>query len=453
MKWKMISVALLVAFLLAPNTPSQEATGGQKIAGARGSTAETSPAGQMYEDIEIMRRLLSGKLQAFAPPIATHVLASPYGKRVFGSLNEGTINTLDPLNVVNEYPANAPFAIYPNVYSGIANQLIWQRQGANLNRNGTWLRSFHRPWILASVAPSLTGEGTYLKGQGVIFTLTLPPPARDPRPEQPQPVPKPPSDWERIRKEVRQEKPQAEETAKPAKEPTLADVVLKVLAENGKHFTQLGPNESLTVAITFRKSEASVANATGVAFADYDNDGYPDVYFGTTFDDISSAVGLDLATVQAQQPPKEEKPASKPAAEDANGKKVKDLVLLGELHLKQGKTDEAIKVLRQALELKPEGEQAATANKHLVQALIAAQKYDEATQALQKAAEWLKKQQAETQPKKESNGAAQPSPLPSKLVITVPKKLLDDVGSGKMSFEDFKKAASVEYLTFAPEKK
>jgi hypothetical protein len=45
------------------------------------------------------------------------------------------------------------------------------------------------------------------------------------------------------------------------------------------------------------------------------------------------------------------------------------------------------------------------------------------------------------------------TPLPSKLVITASKKLLDDVGSGKMSFDDFKKAVSVEYVTFPAEKK
>jgi tetratricopeptide (TPR) repeat protein len=39
-------------------------------------------------------------------------------------------------------------------------------------------------------------------------------------------------------------------------------------------------------------------------------------------------------------------------------------------------------------------------------------------------------------------------PLSDKLIISAPRKLLDQVGAGKMSFEDFRKAASVEYLQF-----
>ena len=41
------------------------------------------------------------------------------------------------------------------------------------------------------------------------------------------------------------------------------------------------------------------------------------------------------------------------------------------------------------------------------------------------------------------------SPLPSRLIITVPKELLDRAGTGRISLEEFKKAATVEYLPFA----
>ena len=445
MTWKTLAPALLAGFVMPSLAAGQVAPDKITNVPPTGVGAGPSQAGQMYEDVEIMRRLLGSKLQAFAPPSTRHVLASPYaGRDSFLRPDGGTFGTLDPLILGTQFPTNALHAIQPNVYDSIANRLLLAGQAGDYNRYGTLFRSHRRPLILASVAPSLLAEGTWLKSHGVVFALTLPPPARDPRPEKPQPAPKPPNDWDRIRKEVRQEKPQTEETAKPAKEPTLSDVILKVLAENGKHFTQLGPNETLTVAITFRNPEPTQANGTGVALVDYDGDGYFD---------LSVAASLDPNNIQAQQPPpKEDKPAGNNAADDANHKKIKDLILLAEMHLKQSKTEEAIQALRQALELKPEGDQAAIANKNLAQALVAAQKYDEAIQAIQKAAEWLKKRQAEA-PKKESSEAAPPSPLPSKLVISVPKKLLDDVGSGKLSFEEFKKAASVEYLTFAPAKK
>ena len=35
--------------------------------------------------------------------------------------------------------------------------------------------------------------------------------------------------------------------------------------------------------------------------------------------------------------------------------------------------------------------------------------------------------------------------LPAKLVISAPKKLLDLVGSGKLTFEEFRKNATIEY--------
>jgi len=38
--------------------------------------------------------------------------------------------------------------------------------------------------------------------------------------------------------------------------------------------------------------------------------------------------------------------------------------------------------------------------------------------------------------------------LPAKLIISAPKRLLDEVGTGKMSLAEFKKAASIEFLTF-----
>jgi hypothetical protein len=37
-------------------------------------------------------------------------------------------------------------------------------------------------------------------------------------------------------------------------------------------------------------------------------------------------------------------------------------------------------------------------------------------------------------------------PVPGKLIVSAPKKLLDQVGSGKMTFDEFRKAAGVEFL-------
>jgi hypothetical protein len=46
--------------------------------------------------------------------------------------------------------------------------------------------------------------------------------------------------------------------------------------------------------------------------------------------------------------------------------------------------------------------------------------------------------------------AAKPvAALPIKLIISAPKKLLDEAGKGKMTFEEFRRRASVETLRFA----
>jgi hypothetical protein len=49
---------------------------------------------------------------------------------------------------------------------------------------------------------------------------------------------------------------------------------------------------------------------------------------------------------------------------------------------------------------------------------------------------------------KKQQPVARSGALPAKLVITVAKKDLDAAGAGKMTFDEFRKAASVEYLTF-----
>jgi hypothetical protein len=61
--------------------------------------------------------------------------------------------------------------------------------------------------------------------------------------------------------------------------------------------------------------------------------------------------------------------------------------------------------------------------------------------------------QTPAQDKAVSKPASAASPLPARLIITASKRLLDQVGAGKMSLEDFKKAATMEHLTFSSPQK
>jgi hypothetical protein len=380
------------------------------------ATADPPPAAApegraaMYEDIEIMRRLLNGKLHAFAGSTLTR-----WQRRA----NAGTAE-----------------------YELLSGQLLGTYVAPSASGN---LRLLHnqgrdvlvgRAHALTGVLPSmLDTEGTYLKGQGVVFTLTLPPPPGDPRPEAPKPAARPPSDWERIRREVRREN-EPEPKADAKKEPTLAEVVLWVLADNGRHFTLLGENESLTVVITFRPD----AVGRGVAMLDYDADGAYDLYV-TNY--------LNNGTVWAAQQQPKSTEAAKPQtgpSDEAVSQRVKDLILLGELHAKQGKVEEAIQTFRQALELKPDGDQARDVLRKLAATLLIAGKDAEAGQVMKQFSSLAARQQEKpTAPPKAGPAKVL---LPSKLIVSAPKKLLDQVAAGKISFQEFQKAATVEYLSF-----
>jgi tetratricopeptide (TPR) repeat protein len=258
----------------------------------------------------------------------------------------------------------------------------------------------------------------------VVYTLTLPPTAHNPKEQAARPTPKTVSDWDRIRGELHNEKPKGQDKEQPHKEPSLAEIILKVLAENGRHFGQLGDDESLIVIVTFRGGDPPPAKA-----ADPDK---PKTHQGAS-----------------QAPSAEDK--AKAALLQGSTSNAHDYELLAELHLKQGKYEEAVKAYQQALELNPGAKQAAALYRKLAEAYLGLGKDAEARQAIDKAMELAKVGQAEAaEPVKQPKATR--SPLPAKLIISAPKKLLDQVGSGKITPEEFQKAATVDYLTFPGEK-
>jgi hypothetical protein len=191
---------LLALWLLAPCLAASQPPGSNT-----GPSVQPRPD-SMYEDIEIMRRLLNTRLERLQTATATS--GSP-----------------------RYYPLVGPASMVPGASGMDSGFAPVAPQGARAN---------------------LHTEGVYLKGQGAVFTLTLPPPQRDPRPEAATSTGKPLSDWERMRKEIRGEEVAVKDGDPKRKEPALADVILRVLADNGKHL-QLPENESLTVVVTFRQ--------------------------------------------------------------------------------------------------------------------------------------------------------------------------------------------------------
>ena len=102
-------------------------------------------------------------------------------------------------------------------------------------------------------------EGVYLKDYGVVYTVTLPTPPNGmtPGPTAGTVTRTPLSPWERTRKELRGEKIENEGKVVGTRSPSLSEVILKVLADNGKHFTRLAEGERITVVVTFRDDAAN----------------------------------------------------------------------------------------------------------------------------------------------------------------------------------------------------
>ena len=119
---------------------------------------------------------------------------------------------------------------------------------------------------------------------------------------------------------------------------------------------------------------------------------------------------------------------------------------MGDLSLKQGKHAEAEAAYEKLLAQKPDDKNALTVRAKLAQVKMAQAKYDAAERLMQEVLQ-LQKKAAEAsklpQPPVKSAEPAR-SPLPGKLIITAPKKLLEQ--ASKLSLEDFQKQATVEYV-------
>lgn len=352
---------------------------------------------KMYEDIEIMRRILDKKLHGLYP-------SRTYQTFGMSGMQGGMYGMPGGMYGMEERKG----------MGGINGML----GGMGGMWGGMGMGGGMMPVTVS--LPSL--EGVYLKGQGVVYTATLAslqPPAKAEAHRsgnayqaflQSAHVN---SEWESIRRQVRNEK---EKPKKPeaSKQPSLSDVLLKVLAENGHHFSQLGENESLTIIITVHDANAPLPPAkSGEGSAK------------TESKLSNTSGGSDL---QSQ---------------------VRDLELLGELHLKQGKYNEAIEALHKAMVMTKSPKRNAELCRKLAQCYLMRQDPADFRNARATLEEALALMEKDKEAKNEPAPAAKPAPaLPVKLIISAPKKLLDQAKEGKIAFEEFRRQAHVETLRF-----
>lgn len=397
---------VLAAALLGPaQQPQKSGDVGDRYARAFREGAQDNPA--VYEDIEIMRQLLARKLASFGVPDVRPL----YGPRTSsGGSHNGQPNSPLDGTVHKHSDAIDPYLNAMGA-SNLANPL-----------------SHRFAWVP-------TPEGAYLDRIGAVFTVTLPSQPGDQRPRSGKPDSPPAGDeWERTRKELRGEKSDAS-SAEPSQPPTVGDVILRTLAENGKHFRSLGADEKLTVVVTFR----SGANQPHSPWYNY-----PPVTTQAPTQNPASFTLSGGGTVTL-----------------GGGSSANDLELLADLHLKQQQYDQALEVLGKAVatvsnELKQNPSKGAmlrlaALHSKEAQAFLATGKVETARAALERAAK-LSQETTGTNVALANKAKPEGMSMPAKLIISAPKGLLDAVGGGKIDFEAFRQQASVEYLTFGEEK-
>src|SRR5262245_23762597 len=384
---------------------------------------------RLYEDIEIMRRLLQRRIFSFMNSC-----------QKCHSTVAGESPAMDPLTSTATSPdgpgisGTAPgYAIEPRWESGIvgSGRVVWHPDGGGRG-------------VRTGSSDSIALDGTYVPGQGVILQAQLPlwaaTATREPRGNAQKKPAEAINDWDLIRKQIRGEKTEGRST--PADDPheiTIQDVLVRALAEYGKHM-RLAQNERLTLTVTFRRAAAeehagsvrySAAEAlAGVGEAGSDRGAPPaGVGPGSSGGALSSAGGGPMGP---------QHPSGLPVGPPSSSR---DYELLADLHIKQGRYQEAIKALRKAAEVYTDSNRHVSIYRKLasVQLLM----NDPNQKTLDEVMELLQKAKAS------AKAGAVPAPrlyLPQRLTITASQPALLDASTNNL--DAFRSQINLVWLRF-----
>jgi tetratricopeptide (TPR) repeat protein len=398
----------------------------------------------MYEDIEVMRTILGRQL---------HVVQS----------------TQCAACHVGAHGAMSPMA--DSIWLDVSGSVRRQAGLVDLDRDG-YPDIFVANHAHSGTTSSASIEGSYLKGQGIVVHVTVAPlSSSELVASSPTQSPKAISDWEKTRRQIRGEKV---ETANSAKRATFADALLKTLAENGKNFSQLPDTESVTLVVTFRAGPAPAGGAgggmmgagmgmsgmggdSGGAGAGGGMGGGPGAGAGgAAWGGPMGAGALPGGGGPAGASAGGGGAAPLEGSTDTGGvggepmTQDRELELLGDLHQKRGKWNEAASAFERALAKARESHAKPERTRQLVRKLaevhLTTGNFEAARKALESAA------MAEPKKNPDMLGPIKPAPamkLPAKLIVSAPKKLLDQVGNGRISFVEFQQLANLEVLNFS----
>lgn len=367
-----------------------------------GGGSQTEPNAATYEDVEIMRRILARAAQALEngnASVSGHVDRYGFFR---GQVPPGMVATptMVPLRNGDVWSGSA-------MGGGIGAQSGSSAMGGGI---GSITGYVVQP-LPGQRAGELHVEGGYLKGYGVVYTVTLPPrlwpnqhaasaPGRTAAVDRP-------SLWEEVRSELHGDAPQAP-PAVTRETPRTDDVLLRALFDNGGNFRHLGERENLALIVTFPPRGENVSSTR------------------TTFGMAAGPASPYVTTVENE--------LETAASNERNSE------LLGDLHLKQGRIDDAIKAYRKAAE---GGKASAELSTKLAQAYLAARDLEAAREALNEAERASKQSPAQTMDRRGNAGAVA---LPATLTISVSGETLAQVAAGKLDFDGFKKQVSIDYV-------
>jgi hypothetical protein len=483
----MFSVSLLLIPMTAMAQSSSQNPGRQSgqtpLFEKRTSERQTRSQSQaMYEDVEIMRRIINRKLGLWPNLVAMnsncalcHVVSGNLVRNSQGQFVDAMESNLVPY-VSKDHWKQGSLGVAVTDFS----------QDGNID---VFLSGDHSGYDQAHAALGVPTniEGVYLKGQGVLYTLTLPPPSPSQAASAKKTSTATTSDWERFRRSVRgdQARPKEAENVKESHEEVvgifaeleksghlgITDEVLKILAENGRHFSHLAPDEKITVAITFRQVKAPTANQaqTGTSnnLSTWGNQqdalntwqAVPDPAStglgssnpgGWTFGGgQSGGTGLSGGSGGSGFSGGSAGNSSRGGSTLKTPASVRDFELLGDMQLKQGKAKEAIQAFQRALNLSPPPKQAAALYQKISQADLMMEDVAAAKKAMEMAVENIKlaSEPARNQSGSSTKSESRPN-LPPKLIISAPKRLLDQVAD-KLPYAQFRRQATIDYLDFS----
>jgi tetratricopeptide (TPR) repeat protein len=410
----------------------------------------------MYEDIEILRRLLHDKIQAVYPAAQGITYPEPpmLNRRSNGQTQGPYLEPAWP-QMPGKRQRMDPSTGVPMTFADLNANVAWDAQAWQLQNladsagaSPNWLNTRN---VSGESRPRIPfPEGVYLEGQGVVYTVTLPP-----APPAPQGTAKPPArpltDWDRVRKEMRGEKVEAPQR-QAARRPTLTEVILRALADNGHHFSQLPQDESITVVITFRPAQ--------------NIDGGPLAVFGQRAGSSQGGPPSGPANPRGNQNgPQTRNPADPmsggqsmaaamrdalkgSSAGESAPESARDYELLGDLHSKVGRYEEALRAYRNAVAKDNDRQHLASLYLKMAALHLSGPKdEDAARKAVERGLRFLAQTQAKnTATQTGSAGGFTAAATPSKLIISVPKRLCDQVATGRIDFEAFRKAARVRHI-------